>query len=315
MKLKCNYAEIHDIEEDVIDHKTQKTYDTGVCSHCGLRTKIAQERFIGKIFGKSEKHFCDNCGVFLRSNPLHSVFFGLAQGTFFLILFLVIVANMKAPASASTSASTAQNVFFLILFLGMIDGIRRSFAGIQGILGEKKNPSDASFFSQQVIYQDAVESCKQAIRIKPDLAEAHCGLGAAYDDLGHYQDAIESCKQAIRIKPDLAEAHCNLGVAYGQLGRYQDAIESCKQAIRIKPDYANAHFTLGSAYGQLDRWQDAVESYKQAIKIKPDDSEAHYNLGFAYLRVSDKDSTLKEYKILKNLDTEKANKLFDLIYK
>ena len=172
MKAKNYYAEIHDIQEDVIDHKTNKKYDTGVCSHCGFRTKIAQERSIGGVFGKSEKHFCDNCGVFLRSNPFHSIFFGLAQGTFFLILFLVIAANMKTPAS------TARNVFFLILFLGMIDGIRRSFAGIQGVIGKKKNPSDTLLSSQLVLYQDAIESCKRN---------------------------IDSCKYTIRIKPDYAD--------------------------------------------------------------------------------------------------------------
>jgi hypothetical protein len=33
------------------------------------------------------------------------------------------------------------------------------------------------------------------------------------------------------------------------------------------------------------------------------------------LQVGDKGSALEEYKILKTLDTEKANKLFNLIYK
>ena len=47
---------------------------------------------------------------------------------------------------------------------------------------------------------------------------------------------VWTCKRAIRIKPDNAEAHYNLGVAYGKLERYQEAIEACKQAIRIKPD-------------------------------------------------------------------------------
>jgi tetratricopeptide (TPR) repeat protein/uncharacterized RDD family membrane protein YckC len=163
-------------------------------------------------------------------------------------------------------------------------------------------------------WQDAIESFKQAIRIKPDYAEAHCYLGVAYGKLGHWQEAMEPYKQAIRIKPDYAEAHYNLGYCYDELGRYQDAIESYKQAIRIKPD-AEAHFNLGITYDKLGRYQDAIESYKQAIRIKPDCAEAHYNLGNAYLLVGDKSSALKEYKILKTLDTEQANRLFNLIYK
>ncbi len=72
---------------------------------------------------------------------------------------------------------------------------------------------------------------------------------------------------------------------------------------------------LGVAYGKLGCYQDAIESLKQAIRIKPDYAEAHYNLGIAYLRADDKGLALEEYKILKILDAEQANTLFNLIYK
>ena len=163
-------------------------------------------------------------------------------------------------------------------------------------------------------YQEAIEACKQAIRIKPDNADAHNTLGIAYGNLGRYQEAIESFKQAIRIKPDNAVAHNNLGFAYRKLGRYQEEMESFKQAIRIKPDYAEAHYNLGLAYDSLGRCQDAIESCKQAIRIKPDYADAHYYLGLDYFIIGDKGSALEEYKILKTLDAELANKLFNLIY-
>jgi tetratricopeptide (TPR) repeat protein len=164
-------------------------------------------------------------------------------------------------------------------------------------------------------YQDEIEAYKQAIRIKPNYAKAHYNLGIAYGSLGRHQDAIESYKQAIRIKPDYAMAHCNLGAAYGMLGRGQDAIESFKQAVRIKPDYADAHYNLGIAYGELGRHQEAIDAYKQAIRIKPDYAEAHSLLGAAYVTIGDKGSALEEYKILKTLDVDKANELSNLIYK
>ena len=59
----------------------------------------------------------------------------------------------------------------------------------------------------------------------------------------------------------------------------------------------------------------AIKVYKQTIRIKPDDAEAHNNLGVAYFVTGDKGSALEEYKILKTLDAELANKLFNLIYK
>jgi len=39
---------------------------------------------------------------------------------------------------------------------------------------------------------------------------------------------------------------------------------------------------------------------------------AHFNLGASYLINGDKGSALEEYKILKTLDVDKANELFNL---
>ncbi len=63
-------------------------------------------------------------------------------------------------------------------------------------------------------------------------------------------------------------------------------------------------------------YKEALEAFKQAIKIKPDYAEAHYNLGVLYLYyVKDRGMALQQYKILKDLNTETANKFFNLIYK
>jgi tetratricopeptide (TPR) repeat protein len=154
-----------------------------------------------------------------------------------------------------------------------------------------------------------------AIEVTQNNYLAYNNLGVAYDSLGRYQDAMEPCKQAIKIKPDYAMAHYNLGLSYSRVGRWQDAVEPYKQAIRIKPNYADAYNNLGVTYFQLGRHKDAVEAYKEAIRIKPDFAMAHFALGIAYSTTGDKNSALEEYKTLKTLDAEKANELFKLINK
>jgi tetratricopeptide (TPR) repeat protein len=77
---------------------------------------------------------------------------------------------------------------------------------------------------------------------------------------------------------------------------------------------ATAHYNLGVAHAKLGRYLATIESYKQAIRIRPDLAEVHNNLGNNYLMTGDKGSALEEYKILKTLDAELANKLFHLIY-
>jgi Flp pilus assembly protein TadD len=74
-------------------------------------------------------------------------------------------------------------------------------------------------------------------------------------ELGRYPEEIAACKEAIRLKPDDAEAHVNLGAAYGELGRWQEALEAEKQAIRLNPDDPLAHCNLGAAGRR--RWRPA----------------------------------------------------------
>jgi len=198
-------------------------------------------------------------------------------------------------------------------------------------------------------YKEAIEAYKQSTRIAPDYAMAHSNLGVSYNDLGKYKEAIEACRKAIWINPDYAKAYFNLSVAYGESGKYKEAIEACRKAIEIDPDYAMAHSNLGVAYGVLGMYKEAIEKFKQAIEIDPDDVMAHSNLGYAYLSSSmhkeaieaykqaigiepdsakahfglgyacvlsnDRDLALEQYEMLKSLDTEWANKLFNEINK
>jgi len=163
-------------------------------------------------------------------------------------------------------------------------------------------------------YGEAGEACRQALQIAPDLAEAHNNLAWIYHRQARYPEAVESSKQAIRLQPDFAEAHYNLGNGYAGLKRYDQAAEAYKQAIRLEYDYAEAHLNLGAAYNRMGRYEEAIDSYKRALLLKPLMPEGHLDLGMIYLQLGNKGSAIEEYKILKELDTDMANRLFNLIY-
>jgi tetratricopeptide (TPR) repeat protein len=57
-----------------------------------------------------------------------------------------------------------------------------------------------------------------------------------------------------------------------------------------------------------------IDAYKKAIRIDPDFASAHYNLGMALLQTGDKAAALDQYKILKNIDKQSADQLFNQIY-
>jgi thioredoxin-like negative regulator of GroEL len=65
---------------------------------------------------------------------------------------------------------------------------------------------------------------------------------------------------------------------------------------------------------QTESYAGEIETYKQEVEKNPDDAGAHFNLSDAYLCLNAEDSALEQYEILKSLDSELANKLFNLIY-
>ncbi len=127
--------------------------------------------------------------------------------------------------------------------------------------------------------QEAVAHYAEALRIKPDYAEAHYNLGAALVGQGKTQEAVAHYAEARRIKPDYAEAHNNLGVALAGQGKTQEAVAHYAEALRIKPDFAEAHNNLGVTLAGQGKTQEAVAHYAEALRIKPDYAEAHNNLG------------------------------------
>jgi cytochrome c-type biogenesis protein CcmH/NrfG len=74
----------------------------------------------------------------------------------------------------------------------------------------------------------------------------------AYRGLDRYAEAVEAFKEAIRLEPDNASAHFGLGWAYLGLDRYAEAVEAFKEAIRLEPDNAWAHFGLGEAISHAE---------------------------------------------------------------
>jgi tetratricopeptide (TPR) repeat protein len=68
---------------------------------------------------------------------------------------------------------------------------------------------------------------------------------------GRENEAIAFYTEALRLKPDYAEAHNNLAYVLAKLGRRDEAIAHLNEAIRLKPDYEQARKQLRELGGQL----------------------------------------------------------------
>jgi Flp pilus assembly protein TadD len=142
----------------------------------------------------------------------------------------------------------------------------------------------------------AVGYFEEALRIDPDVADTHSGLGIALLQLGRTQEAVLHLEQAVRIDPDDADAHNALALALLRLGRAQEAIPHFEQALRINPDDVDAHINLGNALFQGGKVSEAFSHYQQALRLDPDSPLAHEDLGVALEKLGRVPEAIEQYR-------------------
>ena len=130
------------------------------------------------------------------------------------------------------------------------------------------------------------------------MAQAHYNLGVIMKELGKLEEAEESYRQTIKIKPNLAQAHNNLGAIMKELGRLEEAEGCYRQAIKLKPDLAQAHNNLGVIKKELGRLEEAFSAFVQAINLNPEITDAYANLALVIKNIKFTSSNIKLYPLL-----------------
>lgn len=100
---------------------------------------------------------------------------------------------------------------------------------------------------------------------------------------GRPGDALRAFDTAIKLAPQMPEAHANRGVALEALGRLDDALAAADRALRYRPNYAVAHYNRGNILKARRRYAEAADAYGKAIRIQPQHPEALLNRGLARL--------------------------------
>jgi tetratricopeptide (TPR) repeat protein len=68
-----------------------------------------------------------------------------------------------------------------------------------------------------------------------------------------YAACIQAAREALKLKPDYAEAYNNIAAAYQAMGMWDEAIQAALQALKIKPDFQLARNNLQYSLEQKRR--------------------------------------------------------------
>ncbi len=135
---------------------------------------------------------------------------------------------------------------------------------------------------------EAIASYRNALRLRPDYADAHANLAMSLlTQPEGRNEAMAHLETALRLKPEHWQAHCNLGnILLSIPGRQAEAIPHYKEVLRLKPDFAEVRFNLALVLLNLPgRQAEAIPHFEAAVRLNPALWQAHYSLGHLLLLV------------------------------
>lgn len=156
------------------------------------------------------------------------------------------------------------------------------------VLAMDSNNADGLHLLGVVAFQsDAVEQgirlIKRAARKSPRDPAIFVNLGAAYRKAKRNIEAREAYETALKLKPDLWEAHFNLGKALVDLGDFDGAIAAYNHCIVLKPTSAEVYVNLGNVYKFKDDGDNAIAAYERALALDPKMSQAYGNIAAVFV--------------------------------
>ncbi len=136
-------------------------------------------------------------------------------------------------------------------------------------------------FVQQKQFSAARSEYREAIKVAPDLSDAHYRLGLLEVQQEHPTAAIQALSRAVELDPKNVDARLRLGGLFLSATQYEDARQQALAVLSSDARNAAAHRLLGQIALQQRQWLPAENELQQAISLAPRDPQPYEDLGMA----------------------------------
>ena len=109
-----------------------------------------------------------------------------------------------------------------------------------------------------------MEHFLDAVRIKPDYAEARVNLGNALLQLGHAPQAIDHYQSAVKLLPNDRAVYVNLALACAQANRTAEAVAAAERALQLAQADGQTQIAR-----QLETWLGTLRSQQEVKNSRP----------------------------------------------
>ena len=131
-------------------------------------------------------------------------------------------------------------------------------------------------------FERAAELCVQAIKVKPELAEAWHIRGICLLRMQRFFDALLHFDHALQLKEDMADCWNNRGIAFAEIGMWESAQDSFQRSLKMVRS-VEPHVMCGGMYAHLMKLEEAEREFTAALEIEPDLKDAHIKRGVILL--------------------------------
>ena len=129
----------------------------------------------------------------------------------------------------------------------------------------------------------ALDAAAHALRLDPDLPEAHASLGLINTYyLWDWPVAERHFQRALELNPSCSPARQWYGEFLAAMGRREEALETIERAREHDPLSRSIHATLVFVLLLARRFDEAIAQARQVLEVDPDYPMALIRLGLAY---------------------------------
>lgn len=131
---------------------------------------------------------------------------------------------------------------------------------------------------------EAIDSCKKAIDLSPDLVQARILLARLYSAKADHDGSIKLLSDTIRNHPYVSESYVLLAREQINLKRYNEAVTTLNKLLLVEPESNVAYYYLGLTYGSyLRRYDKAIAAYNKILESDSENIQVQSEIAQIYL--------------------------------
>ncbi|HUO56653.1 MAG TPA: sigma 54-interacting transcriptional regulator [bacterium] len=178
----------------------------------------------------------------------------------------------------------------------------------------------------------AMDYYERALKIYPNLLDAHFNLGLIHMKRGHVNDALFAFLETLRLVHPLTsgsyylglfhtaetltrQCRLNLGSLFRERGELEKAIEQYQLVLDADPKNLLALGSLGDCQMSLERYDEAAKVYKRALKTLPEGEQRlniQNDLGVCYFKKGEMEKAVAEFKDVLKKNPDHVNAIYNL---